>query len=156
MNIIRIFLIISNGFFALVATLIFFLKYRFRFWQWLMINTCTPSVVAFIYGALTINKVVLGVAFVLMFFYSTLGLFIFSWQGKRVFAQIGHLFMTAACCFVLFEIMKGGDFVLFAIGTALGVIILIPFNIYQRRYFSGHPKMIKELKDSKFERLILG
>lgn len=135
------------------ATLIFFLKYRFRFWQWLMINTCTPSVAAFIYGALNNNKVVLGIAFILMFFYGTVGLFVFSW---RIFSQIGHILMIAACCFILFEIIKDRDFLLFTIGLALGVIILIPFIKYQLRYLRTHPEMIKKLKDPKFERLILG
>ncbi len=156
MNIIKIFLVISNGLMALLATLIFFLKYKIRFLDWLMINTCTPSVAIFIYAVLTGNKIVMGVASALMFFYGILSLFIFSWQGKHIFPQIGHLLMIAGASYILFEIAREGEFISFLIGVIMGIIIIIPFGIYQARYLRIHREVIEKLKDPKFERIILG
>ena len=155
MNIIKIFLIISNGFFALVATLIFFLKYRVGFWQWLVINTCTPSVIAFIYGVLASNKMVIGFSSVLMFFYAILGLFILSWQGKRIIPQIGHLLMIVATSYIILEIIKDGYSISFMIGIVLGIAIIVPLSAYQIRYLRVHPELIEKLKDPKFKKVIL-
>ena len=156
MNTIKIFLVISNGLLALLATLIFFLKYKIRLWDWLMINTCTPSVATFIYAALTGNKIVMGIASALMLFYGVLSLFIFSWQGKHIFPQIGHLFMIAGASYILLEIVREGEFISFLIGAVIGIIIIIPLGIYQIRYFRTHQEVIEKLKDPKFERIILG
>ena len=156
MDIIKIFLVISNGLLALLATLIFFLKYKIKFLDWLMINTCTPSVAIFIYGVLTGNKIVMGVASALMLFYGILSLFIFSWQGKHIFPQIGHLFMIAGASYILFEIVREGEFIPFLIGAIMGVIIIIPFGMYQLRYLKTHREIIEKLKDQRFEKIILG
>jgi len=156
MNTIKIFLITSNGLAALLATLIFFFRYKIGFWDWLMINTCTPSVIAFIYGVLASNKMVIGFSSVLMFFYAILGLFILSWQGKRILPQMGHLLMIVAASYILLEIIKGGYSISFMIGIVLGIAIIIPLSVYQIRYLRIHPELIEKLKDPKFKKVILG
>ena len=138
-----------------MAILMFFLKHKIGPWNWLMINTCTASVVVFIYGALANNKIVLGAAFCLMFFYGMLGLLIFSWRGRRIFPQIAHLFMIAVCVYILLDIVKSRDLISFIVGVVLGTLILIPFSAYQVRFFVTHPEIIKKLKDQKFIRLVL-
>lgn len=155
-RIIRLIFLISSIFFTSMSVLMFFLKHKIGLWSWLMINTCAASVVVFICGALTNNKIVLGAAFCLMLFYGMLGLLIFSWRGKRIYPQIAHFLMVTTCAYILLEIIISGDLTSFVLGVLLGIIILIPFFIYQTRYFRTHPEIIKKLKDQKFVKIVLG
>jgi len=114
-------------------------------YPWLMMNSCAPSILLFFIGYILANPVILGIGAAMMFRYGTLGLFIFSWQGPNLIAQVGHIFMTLSVIFVVWRLQKTREWKKFLIGVVIGAIILVGYGILQHLYFSEHPEVLEQL-----------
>ena len=130
---------------ALNASFVFLVQMKSGVVGWLMMNTCTPSIVLFLIGFLAASPVVMVAGSALMFRYGTLGLFVFSWDGYNIFAQIGHLLMTAAVAYTAVNIVKNKRWRQLWIGLAIGAALIVILAIAQNAYFAAHPGLLEAL-----------
>ena len=80
-----------------------------------------------------------------MFRYGTLGLFVFSWSGSNVIAQVGHIFMTAGVIYTAYEVISHQYWAAALKGLLLALVLLIPFSIVQERWVKGHAELVQQL-----------
>jgi hypothetical protein len=114
---------------------------------WLMMNTCAPSIALFVAGFVARSRVTLVASAVLMARYGTAGLFVFGWDGPNLFAQIGHLLMTAAVIYVLVKVLRKNSRPVCSllVGVGVGVAILVPLTLIQTAWFAAHPGLLEQL-----------
>jgi hypothetical protein len=112
---------------------------------WLMMNSCAPSIALFAAGFLLESPILMIASSVMMFRYGTLGLFIFSWSGTNLIAQVGHILMTIAVLYTLVDLIRSRRWKSFGLGLLLGAAILIPYLIAQDRWFTARPGILENL-----------
>jgi hypothetical protein len=112
---------------------------------WLMMNTCAPSIALFVIGFLLGSPAVMVAASAIMFHYGTLGLFVFSWSGGNLMAQVGHILMTLAVVHVAVDVVRRRRWKALGLGLLLGMAILIPLTIVQTMWINAHPEMVEKL-----------
>lgn len=144
-------LAVLNALMALNSTFVFLFFLEVGVAGWLMMNSCAPSIALFLLGFLLASPVVMVAGALLMFRYGTLGLFVFSWQGTNLIAQIGHLLMTLAVIYVMVDIVRHKRWKRLVLGLALGAAILIPFMIVQDMWLNAHPDLVEMLFSGDWE-----
>jgi hypothetical protein len=112
---------------------------------WLMMNTCAPSIFLFVLGFLLGSPAVMAAGAIAMFRYGTLGLFVFSWSGSNVIAQVGHIFMTAGVIYTAYEVIRHHYWAAALQGLLLALVLLIPFTIIQERWVKAHADLAQKL-----------
>lgn len=123
----------------------FFLGIRkVKFIEWLVFNACAPSsisfLVCFVLFLITRNRVFLPVAILPMFFFGTMGLFIFPWNGMNIIAQVSHIFMTLCIIWSLWVTLECKDYRSLAIGLIVSILIFVPFISFDQMYARTHPE----------------
>ncbi len=112
---------------------------------WLMMNTCAPSIFLFVLGFLLGSPAVMIAGAIAMFRYGTLGLFVFSWTGGNLIAQIGHIFMTAGVIYTAVEVLRNHYWPSALRGLVLAAVLLVPFTIVQENWVRAHPDLVQKL-----------
>jgi hypothetical protein len=112
---------------------------------WLMMNTCAPSIFLFVLGFLLGSPPVMVAGAIAMFRYGTLGMFVFSWTGGNIVAQVGHIFMTLAVIYTGVEVFRNQRWKSSLQGLVLAVALLVPFTIVQENWVRAHPELIEKL-----------
>ncbi len=138
-------LVVLNTIAALNSTYFFLGMLRVGVGDWLMMNTCVPSIALFVAGFLLGSPVVMVAGAALMFRYGTLGLFVFSWEAYNLIPQIGHILMTLAVIYVLADIVRGRRWQALALGLAVGAVILVPLYVVQESWCAAHPDLVQKL-----------
>ena len=134
-------LVALNMLAALNAAFFFLGMLKASVGEWLVMNTCTPSIVIFVVGFLLGSPLTMVAGSVLMFYYGTGGLFVFGWDAYNIIPQIGHILMTLAVIYVMVYIAHGRKWKTLVLGLVLGLAILIPFMAIQVSWFNAHPEM---------------
>jgi hypothetical protein len=110
--------------------------------QWIVFNACAPSSLACIAGFVLFwkdkNKMWLAVATIPIFFFGTMGLFIFPWSGNNLIAQMSHIVMTLNMLWGLWIILKNNDYVALGKGLLLSTALFIPFISFTQAYCRIH------------------
>jgi hypothetical protein len=117
---------------------------------WLMMNSCAPSIALFASGFLLARPILTVAGAVMMLRYGTLGLFVFGWQGPNLFAQGSHVLMTLAVLYVAGDLIRARRSRALALGTALGLAVLLPYMLAQHLYFTAHPGLLEQLFSGSF------
>ncbi|MCP4137686.1 MAG: hypothetical protein GY754_42355 [bacterium] len=112
---------------------------------WLMMNSCAPSIFIFTIGFLVNSPVIQSAGALMMFRYGTLGLFVFSWDGYNIIAQVGHIFMTIGVIYFVVKIVKTKQWKNLILGLLLGAAILVPYLLIQNAWFDAHPGVLEKL-----------
>jgi hypothetical protein len=134
-----------NAIMGLLSANFFLGMLKVSFPEWLLMNTCVPSLALFILGFLLGCPTVMLAGSVVMFYYGTLGMLTFSWSGGNLFAQAGHISMTLAVIYTVREAVRQKRWKSWAAGVTLGFLFWIPFNINQFFFFVDNPKLAKDL-----------
>ncbi len=58
-----------------------------------------------------------------LFFFGTLGLVVFPWKGMNIIPQLAHIIMTLNVLWVVWDMLKKGDYKTASIGMLAGIII---------------------------------
>ena len=132
----------------------FLYKLHFPVTAWLVLNSCTPSVTLFLVGFFTGKKSLMALSLPFLFFFGSLGLFLFGWSDRVIIAQIGHILMICALIYTISVITLEKLWKRSLIGLILGVILLIAALPLQQKFFKEHPEYIKKLGDPGFERML--
>ena len=112
---------------------------------WLMMNVCAPSIFILLVGFILRNPVVMTIGTCWMVRYGTAGLFVFGWTGPNLIAQVGHVLMTLASAWTVFEMVRQKKWRGMAVGAALGIATLLPFMMLQNSWFADHPGLLEKL-----------
>lgn len=85
-----------------------------------------------------------------MFFFGTLGLFIFPWKEKKdLFVQLSHVLMTSNIIWIIIYTLKEKIFESATIGLFLGGFIFLIFLFFQQNYVKKHFDDFKRILDLK-------
>lgn len=136
---------------VLNSTWFFLVTAKFTPIAWLAFNACAPSVALYLAGYFFKKDQVMTAALPFLIFFGTGGLFVFGWSGTSLYAQIGHIAMTMASCWIIAKQITEGQLKVPLTGFIAGLIIFSFIFPLQRRYVMSHPEYIKMLGDSTFE-----
>jgi hypothetical protein len=136
---------VLNALAAINASFVFLVQMKAGVLGWLMMNTCTPSIVLYLAGFLIGSPAIMAAGSVLMFRYGTLGLFAFSWDGYNIIAQVGHLLMTTAVILTAVDIVRHRRWRQLWIGLGIGAVLVVVLAIAQNAYFAAHPGLLEAL-----------
>ena len=138
-------IVILNFFMALNSTYFFLARMNTGVDGWLMMNSCAPSIFFFVIGYLLRSPIVMTASMVMLLRWGTAGLFIFSWDGFNIIAQVGHIFMTFACIYFLYRVIGEQRWKSLLIGLIIGVIIVAVYSVIQIEWFNNHPGILEKL-----------
>lgn len=138
-------IVILNLLMMLNSSFVFLVFLKVGLDGWLMMNSCAPSIAIFSLGFLLESPILMTAGAVMLFRYGTLGLFIFSWTGTNLIAQVGHLLMTVAVLYTLVEMLRHRRWKSLGLGLLLGFACLIPYLIAQERWFAARPGVLEKL-----------
>jgi hypothetical protein len=127
------------------STFVFLGFLRFSPVEWVMINTCAPCVYLFAIAFMLKSPLLMVAASLLMLRYGTGGLFVFSWEGVNLTAQVGHLLMTVGAIYTAWRVINERRWQALAGGIALGLLVLIPFTLLQGAWFKARPGLLESL-----------
>jgi hypothetical protein len=144
-------LVVLNTLAALNAAFFFLGMLKASIGDWMMMNTCTPSIAIFVIGFLLGSPLVMVAGSVLMCYYGTGGLFVFGWDGYNVIPQIGHILMTLTVIYTVVRVVRGRRWRTLGLGVLLGLAIFIPLIIVQTRWLSTHPEVAEMLFSGNWE-----
>ncbi len=131
----------------------FFLRVlKVSFQGWVFLNACAPAIITFLAGFVAWlvwkNRILLPVSTLPLFFFGTLGLFVFPWEGMNVIPQASHILMTLAMVWVLVNTFRFDDWKNAAIGLLIGILIFAPFIGFQQNYVRMHPEQFQRMIDA--------
>lgn len=114
--------------------------------QWIVFNACAPSSIAYLAGLViyffTRNRLWLAVAVVPMFFFGTMGMFVFPWDGYNAAAQASHIIMTLNIAWALWILLKERDWKALGQGLLASVLAFVPFISYTQAYCRIHAEEV--------------
>ena len=121
--------------------------------EWSIFNACAPSsfvyLICFLIYMLTKKNILLPVAIIPLFFFGTMGLFVFPWSGTNLFAQASHIVMTLNIGWLLYVMFKTTNYKSFTMGLLLGVFISIPYMSYNQYYCRNHVEDVERILQMK-------
>ena len=134
---------------TLQSTFFFLVVLKVSFIEWIVFNACAPSNITFLIGFVLFllfkNRTVLYMAILPMFFFGTLGLFVFPWHGMNIIPQIGHIIMTLNILWAVWIMFKTNDYKAATIGMLLGIAVFSVFIGFQQRYVATHQEDFKRI-----------
>ena len=120
-------IVILNVLAILNATWYFLGMAKFPFQGWIFFNACTPSIVLFLIGFLLKNSYVMSASLPFLLYFGGGGLFVFSWTGTSVIAQVSHILMVLSASYVVAFILVNKFGKKWLIGFASGLLLFLLF-----------------------------
>jgi hypothetical protein len=81
-------------------------------------------------------------------------MFIFSWSGGMIMAQISHIFMTLAIIYTILEVIKNNEWKRSVFGFLAGLAVFFVILPVHKDYIKTHPEYLEKFGDPKFEKSI--
>ena len=127
----------------------FFFTLKVNFVQWLAYNACSPSSLVYLSCLIvfwvTKKTVWLPLAFLPMYYFGTMGLFTFTWNGANIFAQMSHITMTLNLIWAGYVLYRIGDYKAFAQGLLWSIVLFVPYIAFVMYYCRTHAEEISQL-----------
>ena len=149
----RIVLVVLNAILAGWATFVFLVFLKFSLLAWLMMNICSPTQFLVIIGLLSKRKILMNVSVPLLLFFGFGGLFMFSWSGHMVVAQISHLVMSVTAIYILTVSIRDKEIKKMLIGLGIGILVLVllQFVVFPWYYAHPDPEVLEMMKEMGFK-----
>ena len=120
----------------------FFFTLRVNFVQWLAYNACSPSSIVYLccFVAFLARRqpALLAVALLPMYYFGTMGLFMFTWSDANVFAQMSHITMTLNLIWAIYVFRKTVDYKTYAQRLIFGILVFVPYIAFVMYYCRTH------------------
>ncbi len=138
---------------TLSSTWFFLSELQVSILEWSVFNACAPSsymyLICFVLFVAKKNYTALPVTIVPMFFFGTMGLFVFSWSGQDIFAQISHVIMTLNIIWALYILLKTKNFKAIAIGLLVSILLFIPYISFVQQYCRVNSDRVEQILQMK-------
>jgi hypothetical protein len=118
---------------------------------WLAFNACAPSVLFYLAGYFMRKDWLMAATLPFLIFFGTAGLFLFSWSGTSIHAQIGHICMTLAALWIIAGCAAGKRIKNCAAGLAAGIVLFMILFLYSKLR-EVPSEYLRALGDSTFEK----
>ncbi|HOT13679.1 MAG TPA: hypothetical protein PK252_02855 [Bacteroidales bacterium] len=123
------------------------------FFRWLAFNACSLAIIAyltcFVCYKITKKDFFLAIAFVPMYYYGTMGLFVVSWEAANLFAQITHIIITLNAIWVLFELLKESKYDSLGKGLLIGLLVFVPvfavIQVFSQQHMAEFIRMLQKV-----------
>lgn len=137
----KFFLIFANGICVGLAGFIFLYFLRYNFISWVM--TDIPSLIQmFVVFALIFGKkILMNISIPFLLFYGAGGFFLFDWSSRTMPAQISHSIMILTTLYIIYLMITRWEIGKLAIGIMLGIILFVPFRVFEIYYLEAHPEI---------------
>jgi len=119
---------------------------NFPITAWFFFNICFFSTLIFLIGFFLKNKVIMTMSIPFLAYFGTGGMFVFSWHGMMIIAQIAHIFMTLAIVYAILESIKAKESRKPFFGFIIGLIIFSIFLPIHQKYIKTHPEFLEKEK----------
>lgn len=129
---------------------------KFPIVPWLFFNACFPSALVFLIGFFSKNKIIMSASIPFLAYFGGGGLFVFSWSGGMIMAQISHIFMVLAIVYTVLEVAKTKKWKKFILGFVLGLVVFLMILPIHQNYIKSHPGYLEKMGDPKFGESIDG
>lgn len=133
---------ILNIVMMLLSANYFLVMAKFTITEWFFANICFFSTLIFLAGFFLKNRTVMTASIPFLAYFGTGGMFVFSWQGEWLIAQIGHIFMTLAIIYAVVESIKAKKRKQSVLGFIAGLLIFSIFLPVHQNYIKTHPELI--------------
>ncbi len=127
---------------------------KFPIIAWLFFNVCFPSALIFLIGFFLKNRTIMAFSIPFFAYFGVGGMFVVSWSGGIIMAQISHIFMTLAIIYTILEIIKAKEWRQAVIGFIAGLIIFLIFLPIHQNYIKTHPEFLEKFGGPKFEKMM--
>jgi hypothetical protein len=110
--------------------------------EWLAFNACSLSIIAYLicftFFTITKKDFFLAIAFVPLYYYGTMGLFVIPWNAANLFAQITHMIITLNVIWILYVLLKESKYESLGKGLLIGVLVFVPVFALVQSYSQLH------------------
>ncbi len=113
---------------AVFSTFVFLVFLGVPVYYWFFLNICAPTQFLTIIALLMRNKVLMNIATPLLLYFGFGGLFIFSWSGYMLQAQLNHILMTITAVYIF--LLSLSDKQKLITGISIGVVIILILQIF--------------------------
>lgn len=135
-----------NMIMMILSAYFYLIMVEFPITAWFFFNICFFSTLIFLIGFFLKNKVIMSASIPFLAYFGTRGMFIYSWQGMMIIAQITHIFMTLAIVYIIFESIKSKEWRKLIIGFIIGLVIFLIFLPMHQNYIEFHPEFLEQEK----------
>lgn len=116
---------------------------------WLMVNVCAPSEAIAVAGLWTRNRGLMGFSVPLLLVFGFGGLFVFSWGGYMLQAQLNHLLMTITAMYIVYDTLgrkEKSDSHSLIRGMLAGILAAVLMQaVVHPWYFANAPESVTKL-----------
>lgn len=128
---------------ALLNSAYFFLSVvKLTISEWLAFNACSLAIIAYLVCfacfQITQKDFFLAIAFVPLYYYGTMGLFVIPWSIANLFSQITHMVITLNVIWILFVLLKDSSYKSTGKGLLIGVLVFVPVFAVVQNYSQLH------------------
>lgn len=99
---------------------------------WIFLNICAPIQFFTITALLIRNKLLSDIAIPLLIFFGFGAIFIFSWSGHMMQAQLNHILMTITAIYILLMNLKDKRNPIMGISIGIIIILLLEVLIFPK------------------------
>jgi hypothetical protein len=129
---------------ALLNSAYFFLSVvKLSISEWLAFNACSLAIIAYLVCfasfQITQKDFFLAIAFVPLYYYGTMGLFVIPWSKANLFSQITHIVITLNVIWILYVLLKDPSYESTGKGLLIGVLVFVPVFAVVQNYSQLHP-----------------
>jgi len=138
---VRIFLIFANGICVGWAGFIFLFLLKYNFISWFMADVSSLIQLFAVFALIFGKKILMNIFIPFLLFYGAGGFFIFDWSSRTMPAQISHSLMVLTALYIIYIMITRWQIGNLVIGIMLGVILFVPFRVYETYYLKAHPEI---------------
>lgn len=135
---------------ATANSIFFFLGIvKISFIEWLAYNACAPTSILYLTGFVIFiikKKSIFPVITILpIYFFGVLGSFVVPWSTETLLAHLSHIIMTLNVIWLLYVVIKNGEYKALAIGLLFSILLFSPYIGYVQSYNYDHAEDIERI-----------
>ena len=137
----RIFLIFTNGICLGWAGFIFLYFLKYNLISWVMTDVSSLIQLFVVFALIFGKKILMNISIPFLLFYGAGGFFLFHWSSRTMPAQISHSIMVLTALYIIYFMITRWQIGKLAIGIMLGIILFVPFRVFETYYGKTHPEV---------------
>jgi hypothetical protein len=112
---------------AVYSTFIFLVFLGVPVYYWVFLNICAPIQFFTVAGLIFKSKNITSISIPMLTFFGCGGLFLFSWKGYMIQAQLNHILMTVTAAYLFLKNLKDKKRLLIGLSVGVTIVVLLVF-----------------------------